>query len=71
MLEDYVEHLLNLVDVGSMRSLKVVIDAGNGMAGYTAPAVFKELNTEVIEMYLEAWQLEGETIPQPKTVLIS
>ncbi len=21
---------------------------------------------EVIEMYLEAWQLEGETIPQPK-----
>lgn len=53
MLEDYVEHLLNLVDVGSMRSLKVVIDAGNGMAGYTAPAVFKELNAEVIEMYFE------------------
>ena len=26
---------------------------------------------EVIEMYLEAWQSEGETIPQPKTVLIS
>jgi len=24
---------------------------------------------EVIEMYLEAWQLEGETIPQPKTLL--
>ena len=53
MLEDYVEHLLNLVDVGSMRSLKVVIDAGNGMAGYTAPAVFQGLNAEVIEMYFE------------------
>ena len=53
MLEDYVEHLLNLVDVGSMRPLKVVIDAGNGMAGYTAPAVFKKLNAEVIEMYFE------------------
>jgi len=26
---------------------------------------------QVIEMYLEAWQLEGETIPQPKTLLIA
>ena len=26
---------------------------------------------EVIEMYLEAWQSEGETIPQPKTLLIA
>ena len=53
MLDEYVQHLLNLVDLGSMRSLKVVIDAGNGMAGYTAPAVFKVLNAEVIEMYFE------------------
>jgi len=53
MLDQYVDHLLNLVDVGSMRPLKVVIDAGNGMAGYTAPAVFKRLNAEVIEMYFE------------------
>jgi phosphomannomutase len=53
MLEEYVEHLLSLVDLSSMRPLKVVIDAGNGMAGYTAPAVFKKLNAEVIEMYFE------------------
>jgi len=26
---------------------------------------------EVIEMYLEAWQSEGETIPQPKTLSIA
>jgi phosphomannomutase len=53
MLDQYVDHLLELVDVRSMRPLKVVIDAGNGMAGYTAPAVFKRLNAEVIEMYFE------------------
>ena len=47
MLDEYVQHLLNLVDLGSMRPLKVVIDAGNGMAGFTAPAVFKGLNAEV------------------------
>lgn len=53
MLDEYVQHLLNLVDLASMRPLKVVIDAGNGMAGYTVPAVFKGLSAEVIEMYFE------------------
>ena len=53
MLEEYVDHLLSLVDVSAIRPLKIVIDAGNGMGGYTAPAVFKRLNAEVIEMYFE------------------
>ena len=53
LLEDYVDHLLTLVDVSNIRPLKIVIDAGNGMGGYTAPAVFKRLNAEVIEMYFE------------------
>jgi phosphomannomutase len=53
MLDEYVDHLLSLVDLSSIRPLKIVIDAGNGMAGHTAPAVFKRLNAEVIEMYFE------------------
>jgi phosphomannomutase len=53
MLEEYVDHLFSLVDLTAIRPLKIVIDAGNGMAGYTAPAVFKRLNAEVIEMYFE------------------
>jgi phosphomannomutase len=53
MLEEYVDHLLTLVDVANIRPLKIVIDAGNGMGGYTAPAVFKRLNAEVIELYFE------------------
>jgi phosphomannomutase len=53
LLEEYVDHLLTLVDVSKIRPLKIVIDAGNGMGGYTAPAVFKRLNAEVIEMYFE------------------
>ncbi len=53
MLDEYVNHLLTLVDLTEMRRLKVVIDAGNGMAGFTAPAVFARLNAEVIEMYFE------------------
>ena len=53
LLDEYVDHLLALVDVSNIRPLKIVIDAGNGMGGYTAPAVFKRLNAEVIEMYFE------------------
>ena len=53
LLNSYVEHLLTLVDLTQMRRLKVVVDAGNGMAGFTAPAVFKALNVELIEMYFE------------------
>jgi phosphomannomutase len=53
MLEEYVDHLLTLVDLHEIRPLKIVIDAGNGMAGYTAPAIFARLNCEVIPMYFE------------------
>ena len=53
MLTDYVEYLLSLVDMSEMRRLKIVVDAGNGMAGYTAPAIFERLNVELIPMYFE------------------
>ena len=53
MLEEYVDHLLNLVDLTKIRPLKIVVDAGNGMAGHTAPAIFARLNCEVIPLYFE------------------
>ncbi len=53
MLEEYVDHLLTLVDVTKIRPLKIVVDAGNGMAGHTAPAIFARFNCEVIPMYFE------------------
>lgn len=53
MLDEYVSHLLHLVDVSKIRKLKIVVDAGNGMAGHTAPAVFARMNAKVIEMYYE------------------
>ena len=56
MLEEYAEFLLSLFDADTTkkaRRLKVVVDAGNGMAGYTAPAVMAKLNVDVIPMYFE------------------
>lgn len=53
LLVDYSEYLRELVPVNPLRKLKVVIDAGNGMGGYTAPAIFGELNIEIIPLYFE------------------
>src|SRR5665648_883079 len=39
MLGEYADFLRGLVDLSGIRLLKVVVDAGNGMAGLTAPAV--------------------------------
>ena len=55
LLNDYVDYLLSLFPEKAFnkRKLKVVIDAGNGMAGFTAPAVMERLNIELIPMYFE------------------
>ena len=39
VLADYSAFLRSLVDVSALRPLRVAVDAGNGMAGHTAPAV--------------------------------
>ncbi|MEU0950177.1 phosphomannomutase/phosphoglucomutase [Streptomyces canus] len=52
-LEDYAAHLLSLVDLTSIRPLKVVVDAGNGMGGHTVPTVFSGLPLETVPMYFE------------------
>lgn len=53
MLESYGEYLRGLVDCASIRKLKIVVDAGNGMAGHTVPQVLGPLNLEIIPMYFE------------------
>ncbi|MEU0881136.1 phosphomannomutase/phosphoglucomutase [Lentzea sp. NPDC005914] len=53
MLVDYAAYLNQLVDLKSIRPLKIVVDAGNGMGGYTVPQVFEGLPIEVIPMYFE------------------
>lgn len=42
MLTQYAQYMRELVDVSGVRQLKVVVDAGNGMGGYTAPAVLED-----------------------------
>lgn len=52
VLADYADHLLSLAPVRGRR-LKVVVDAGNGMAGHTVPAVLGRLDLDLVPMYFE------------------
>lgn len=58
-LADYSAYLRRLVNLENVRPLKVVVDAGNGMGGFTVPAVLgdavglAELPLEIIPMYFE------------------
>ncbi|MBV9821073.1 MAG: phosphomannomutase/phosphoglucomutase, partial [Actinobacteria bacterium] len=58
LLADYAGYLRGLVDLSASRPLKVVVDAGNGMAGYTVPAVLGDavgapLPLAIDELYFE------------------
>jgi phosphomannomutase len=53
VLDDYVQHALSFIDVSKIKPLKVVIDAGNGMAGMVIPRVFQYLPCTLIPLYFE------------------
>jgi phosphomannomutase len=58
-LADYARFLRSLVDLSLNRPLKVVVDAGNGMGGFTVPAVLgtgaglDPLPLDVVPLYFE------------------
>jgi phosphomannomutase len=54
VLADYGEFLRSLVNLSNLRPLRVAVDAGNGMAGHTAPAVLGPLSAITLQpLYFE------------------
>ena len=53
LLPGYAAYLRKLVDISGIRPLTVVVDAGNGMGGYTVPTVFAGLPLKTIPLYFE------------------
>jgi len=58
VLEAYAAHVLTLAPVRGRR-LKVVVDAGNAMAGHTVPAVFDRLGSEQVDLVPLYFELDG------------
>jgi phosphomannomutase len=54
VLDDYGAFLRSLVDLSGLRPLRVAVDAGNGMAGHTAPSVFGVIDSiTLLPLYFE------------------
>ncbi|MFZ3307722.1 MAG: phosphomannomutase/phosphoglucomutase [Mycobacterium sp.] len=54
VLAEYGEFLRSLVNTSGLRPLRVAVDAGNGMAGHTAPAVFGAIDSiTLLPLYFE------------------
>jgi phosphomannomutase / phosphoglucomutase len=51
VVDDYIKRIVD--DVHTTRSIKVVVDCGNGIAGVIAPRLLREFGCEVIELYCD------------------
>ena len=60
VLDDYLEHILSFVDLGTLRPFRLVLDAGSGMGGLVAPALFDRLPFQTTTL---CFDIDG-TFPQ-------
>ena len=51
LLEAYTKRIVG--DIKLKRPMKIVVDSGNGIAGASAPAIFRAIGCEVTELYSE------------------
>ncbi|MEH3086406.1 MAG: phosphomannomutase/phosphoglucomutase [Xylophilus ampelinus] len=51
ILGDYVQRIVG--DIRLARPIKVVVDSGNGIAGASAPGIFRAIGCEVVELFSE------------------
>ena len=70
ILPEYIDHLMSYIDPAKIRSLKLVMNAGNGAAGHVVDAIeakFKQLNlpVELIKIHNDANGTFPNGIPNP------
>lgn len=51
VIDEYIQRIVE--DVKPTRKMKIVIDCGNGVAGATAPRLFRELGCDVVDLFSE------------------
>ena len=62
----FVDKVMSFIDVASLRPLKIVVDAANGMAGTMLPPVLERLpQIEVVELLLRARRLVPASRAEP------
>jgi phosphomannomutase len=62
---DFAEHVLSFIDPTAIKPFRIVVDAGNGMAGATLPPVFEKLPCKITPLYFEPDGKFPNHIPNP------
>ena len=65
ILSAWISHILSFIDIKSLKPLKVVIDAGNGMAGLTWQSLIDKLPIKIIPLYFVPDGTFPHHIPNP------
>jgi len=64
--QDYINHTFSFIDIERINPLKIVIDAGNGMAGKVMPIIKDKIVSEIIPLNFE---LDGNFPAHPSNPL--
>jgi phosphomannomutase len=64
---EYIKHVLSFVNIKNIKPLRVVVDAGNGMAGKVMPMLAKHLPVKIITMN---FKLDGNFPAHPPNPLL-
>jgi phosphomannomutase len=67
ILNDWIDHALSFIDEKAIKPLKIVVDAGNGMASILFPDLKKRLPLEIIPLYFE---LDGSFPNHPAAPIV-
>ena len=67
VISDYLKHVLSFADVEKIKPFKIVVDAGNGMAGKIMPLLFKKLLCELVALN---FTLDGNFPAHPSNPLL-
>ncbi|RMF55385.1 phosphomannomutase/phosphoglucomutase [Candidatus Woesearchaeota archaeon] len=67
IIPKYINHVLSFVEINKIKPFKVVVDAGNGMAGKIIPILEKRLPIKVIPLNFE---LDGNFPAHPSNPLL-
>ncbi|MFA5134219.1 MAG: phosphomannomutase/phosphoglucomutase [Patescibacteria group bacterium] len=67
VMPEFIEHVLSFADVGKIKPFKIVVDAGNGMAGKVMPLLFKKLPCKLVPLNFE---LDGNFPAHPSNPLL-
>lgn len=62
---DYIDHLLSYVDVGALKPLKLVVNAGNGCAGPFVDMLERHLPLDIVKLHHEPDGTFPNGVPNP------